>query len=148
MHVYIHIYKNATFCKNRKILKQIFTFSTAFFPTSIKQDFNFIADIMTLIDLFKQISSQMNSKTKGIIMVIPPSFQYDMSHSIICDISCTGPKTSLPILISSDEKSTATYVIKLDIPIQQTRQITSFIQIFSSLSGCTITALAVIIHRR
>lgn len=140
MHVYIHIYKKATFCKNIKILKQILTFSTALFPPSIKRDFNFIADIMTLIDLFKQISSQMNSKTKGIMMVIPPSFQYGISHSIIYNISCNEPKTSLPILISSDEKSTATYVINLDIPIQQTSQITSFIQIFSSLSGCIIAA--------
>lgn len=51
-------------------------------------------------------------------MVISPSFQSDTSHSIIYNISCTEPKTSLPILISSDEKSIAIYVINLDITIQ------------------------------
>lgn len=63
-------------------------------------------------------------------MVILPSFQYDTSYSIIYNVSCTEPKTSLPILISSDEKSIAIYVITLDIAIQQTREIISFIQIF------------------
>lgn len=56
-------------------------------------------------------------------MVISPSFQYDTSHSIIYNISCTDPKTSLPVWISSDEKSITIYVINLDIAIQQPREI-------------------------
>jgi len=62
-------------------------------------------------------------------MVISPSFTYDTSHGIIY-ISCTEPKTSLPILISSDEKFTAIYVINLGITTHQSKEIISFIQIF------------------